>query len=94
MTIKSVLFDFCQEPSPTLRATLAISANNAIMRGLALIASSMITEEKMGLNGFGSYKTAGEDEIFPGLLQQGIEVVPLCTILTASLAFGYNSKAW
>jgi hypothetical protein len=37
-------------------------------------------EEKIrwAVNGFGSYKTAGEDEIFPGLLQQGIEtlVVP------------------
>jgi hypothetical protein len=48
------------------------------------------------VNGFGSYKTAGEDGIFPGLLQQGIEtlVLPLCKILTACLAFGYVPKAW
>jgi hypothetical protein len=33
-----------------------------------LIASSVITEEKIrwAVNGFGSYKTAGEDGIFPG----------------------------
>jgi hypothetical protein len=77
--------------STNLRATIAISANNW------LIASSVITEEKIrwAINGFGSYKTAGEDRIFPGLLQQGIEtlVVPLCKILTACLDFGYVSKA-
>jgi hypothetical protein len=34
-----------------------------------LIASFEITEEKIrwAVNGFGSYKTAGEDGIFPGL---------------------------
>jgi hypothetical protein len=38
-----------------------------------LIASSVITEEKIiwAVNRFGSYKTAGEDGVFPGLLQQG-----------------------
>jgi hypothetical protein len=43
------------------------------------------------VNGFGSYKTAGEEGIFPGLLQQGIETlfVTLCKIITACLAFGY-----
>jgi hypothetical protein len=63
-----------------------------------LIAPSVITEEKIrwAVNGFGSYKTAGEDGIFPGLLQQGIEtlVVPLCKILTTCLAFGYVPKTW
>jgi hypothetical protein len=64
-----------------------------------LIASSVITEEKIrwAVNGFGSYKTAGEDGIFPGLLQQGIETlaVPLlCKILTDDLAFGYVTKVW
>jgi hypothetical protein len=58
----------------------------------------VITEEKIrwAVNGIGSYKSAGEDETFPGLLQQGIEtlVVPLCKILTACLAFGYFPKAW
>jgi hypothetical protein len=58
-----------------------------------LIASSVITEEKIrwAINGFGSYQTAGEDGIFPGLFQQVIEtlVVPLSKILTAYLAFGY-----
>jgi hypothetical protein len=62
-----------------------------------LVASSVITEEKIrwAFNGFGSYKTAGEDGIFPGVLQQGIETldVPLCRILTACLAFGYVCKA-
>jgi hypothetical protein len=63
-----------------------------------VVASSVITEEKIrwAVNGFGSYKTAGEDGIFPGLLQQGIETldVPLCKIRTACLAFGYVCKAW
>jgi hypothetical protein len=63
-----------------------------------LIACSVITDEKIkwAINGFGSYKTAGEDGFFPGLLQQGIEtlVVPLCKIVTACLAFGYVPKAW
>jgi hypothetical protein len=58
----------------------------------------MIIEEKIrwAVNGFGSYKTAGEDGIFPGLSQQGIEtlVVPLCKILTGCLTFGYVLKAW
>jgi hypothetical protein len=42
-----------------------------------LIASSVITKEKIrrAINGFGSYKTAGEDGIFPGLLQQRIETL-------------------
>jgi hypothetical protein len=57
----------------------------------------VITEEKIRwvVNGFGAYKTAGKDEIFPGFLQQGIEtlVVPLCEILTTCLAFGYVPKA-
>jgi hypothetical protein len=58
----------------------------------------MITEKKIkwAINGFGSYKTGGEDGIIPGLLQQGIEtlVVSLCRILKACLAFGYVPKAW
>jgi hypothetical protein len=62
-----------------------------------LIASSVSTEEKIRweFNGYGSYNTAGEDGIFLGLLQQGIEtlVVPLCKILSAYLAFGYVPKA-
>jgi hypothetical protein len=41
--------------------------------------------------GFGPYKTAGEDGIFPGIETL---VVPLCEILMAGLAFGYVSKAW
>jgi hypothetical protein len=57
----------------------------------------VITEEKIRwvVNGFGAYKTAGKDKIFPGFLQQGIEtlVVPLCEILTTCLAFGYVPKA-
>jgi hypothetical protein len=63
-----------------------------------LIASSVITEEKIrrAVNGFGSYSTACEDGIFPGLLQQRIEtlVVPLCKTLTSCLAFGYVLKTW
>jgi hypothetical protein len=58
----------------------------------------VITEEKIkwAVNGFGSYKIAGRDEIFPGLLQQEIEtlVAPPCKILTACLAFGYVPKTW
>jgi hypothetical protein len=52
--------------------------------GIWLIASSVITEENIrwAVNDFGSYKTAGEDGIFPVLLQQGIENlgVPLCKV--------------
>jgi hypothetical protein len=73
--------------STNLRATIAISANNFINKGLAVIASSVITEEKIrwAINGFGSYETAVEDGIFPGFLQQGIDtlVLSLCKILTA-----------
>jgi hypothetical protein len=69
--------------------TIAISANNFINKGLADFAYAVITEEKIrwAVKGFGSYETAGEDGIFPGLLQQRIEtlVVPLCKVLTACL---------
>jgi hypothetical protein len=48
-----------------------------------LIASSVITEEKMrwAFNGFGSFKTAVEETL----------VVPLCKIL--EVTFGYVPKA-
>jgi hypothetical protein len=53
----------------------------------------VITEEKIkwAINGFGPYKTAGGDGIFPGIETL---VVPLCEILIADLAFGYVPKTW
>jgi hypothetical protein len=55
-------------------------------RGLA----DCITEEKIrwAIKGFGFYKTADENGIFPGLLQQEIETLSmqLCKIVTACLA--------
>jgi hypothetical protein len=57
----------------------------------------VIPKEKIrwAINGFGFYETAGENGIFPGLLQQGNETmpVPLCKIFTACLAFGSQSLA-
>jgi hypothetical protein len=43
------------------------------------------------IEGFGSFKSAGEDGIFPALLKNGIEILsgPLLKIFTACLALGY-----
>ena len=63
-----------------------------------LEASRIISEDKIrwAIAGFGPFKTAGEDKIFPALLKNGIEVLirPLEKIFTACLAFGYIPKPW
>jgi hypothetical protein len=60
-------------------------------------ASGIISEDKIrwAIVGFGPFKTAGEDSIFPAFLKNGIEVliIPLGKIFTACLAFGYIPKA-
>jgi Reverse transcriptase (RNA-dependent DNA polymerase) len=63
-----------------------------------LEASRIISEDKIrwAIAGFGPFKTAGEDWIFPALLKNGIEVLirPLHRIFIACLAFGYIPKPW
>jgi hypothetical protein len=56
-----------------------------------------VSEEKIrwSIAGFGPFKAAGEDGIFPALLKNGIEVlIPLRKIYTVCLAFGYIPKPW
>jgi hypothetical protein len=51
----------------------------------------------MGNKWFRTYfksASAGVDEIFPALLQQGFFLEPLTKIFTASLVFGYIPKEW
>jgi hypothetical protein len=45
--------------------------------------------------GFGSFKSAGKDGIFPGLLKNGIEILfgTLVKIFTACLELGYIPEA-
>jgi hypothetical protein len=58
-----------------------------------LIALSVITEEKIRWadNEFDSYKTAGEDGIFPGLLQQGIEILVVPHYVKYSLLVWFSA---
>jgi hypothetical protein len=44
----------------------------------------------------GTFKAVGEDGIFPGLLQHGIEIIigHITKILAACLAYGYIPLAW
>lgn len=62
------------------------------------LARNIFTESKIkwAINSFGSYKTAGEDNIFPALLQKGIErITPrLIHIFRASHAWGYIPEGW
>jgi hypothetical protein len=51
---------------------------------------------RWAIEGFGSFKSGGEDSIFPALLINGIEILsgPLVKIFTACLALGYIPEAW
>lgn len=51
---------------------------------------------KWAINQFAPYKSAGEDGIFPALLQKGLEVlgIPLCSIFRACISLGYTPEAW
>lgn len=61
-------------------------------------ARSIFSKEKIkwAINSFKSFKSPGEDGIFPVLLQKGIEeiLVPLHKIYIASLAWGHIPNAW
>jgi ribonuclease HI len=63
-----------------------------------LEASKIVSEEKIrwAIEGFGSFKSAGEDGVFPALLKNAIEILcrPLEKIFTACVALGYIPKAW
>jgi hypothetical protein len=54
------------------------------------------TPKRWAIEGFGSFKSAGEDGIFPAILKNGIEILsgPLVKIFTACLALGYIPEAW
>ena len=62
------------------------------------VASQVITEERVrwAVSSMAPYKSAGEDGVFPALLQKGINylVTPICAIYRASLALGYIPKVW
>jgi hypothetical protein len=60
--------------------------------------SEIVSEGKMrwAIDGFGTFKVAGEDKISPGLLQHGIEIIigHITKIFAACLANGYIPLAW
>jgi ribonuclease HI len=51
---------------------------------------------KWAIASFAPFKSAGPDQIFPALLQNGVDILmePLIKIFTASLALGYIPKLW
>jgi hypothetical protein len=61
-----------------------------------LITSSVFTEKKIrwAIDGFGFCKTAGEDGIFPGILQQGIETLDVPSCKTQLVWISDVPKAW
>jgi hypothetical protein len=63
-----------------------------------LVASEAVDSDKIrwAMEGFGSFKSVGEDGIFPARLKNGIEILsgPLAKIFTACLALGYIPEAW
>jgi hypothetical protein len=62
------------------------------------LASEVVSEDKVrwAIDGFGNFKVAGEDGIFPGLLQHGIEIIigHITNNFAACLAYGYIQLAW
>jgi hypothetical protein len=62
-----------------------------------LVASEDVDSDKISwaIESFGSFKSSGEDGIFPALLKNGIEILsgPLLKIFTACLALGYIPEA-
>jgi hypothetical protein len=54
--------------------------------------SEIVSKDKMrwAIDGFGTFKAAGEDKISPGLLQHGIEIIigHIAKIFAACLAYG------
>jgi hypothetical protein len=57
------------------------------------LTSKVFSEDKvrLAIDGFGTFKARGEDGIFPGLLQHGIEIIigHITNIFAACLAYGY-----
>ena len=51
---------------------------------------------KRAVNTFGPFKSAGPDQVFPALLQEGLEQIvgPLTRTLRACIALGYTPSAW
>jgi hypothetical protein len=51
---------------------------------------------RWAIDGFGTFKAAGEDGIFPSLLQHGIEIIisHITEMFAAFLAYGYIPLAW
>ena len=62
------------------------------------IASKAVTHRKIrwAIMSFAPFKAAGEDGIFPALLQEGLEILitPLFHIFKACIAWGYVPIAW
>ena len=62
------------------------------------VAAQVITEERVrwAINSMAPYKSAGEDGVFPALLQKGINhlATPICALYRASLALRYTTKVW
>jgi hypothetical protein len=62
------------------------------------VASKTVNSDKIrwAIEGFGSFKSAGKDGIFPALLKNGIEILsgPLVRIFTACPALEYIPEAW
>jgi hypothetical protein len=58
----------------------------------------VVSEEKMrwAIDGSGTFKEAGEDGIFPGLLQHGIQIIigHITKNFAACLANSYIPLAW
>ena len=78
-----------QGPQPRIQHSTWSSRN---------LASHVVTEDrvKWAIKIFSPYKTAGLDQIFPALLQQGLDhlVKPLVAIYRASIAMAYIPTAW
>jgi hypothetical protein len=53
----------------------------------------VVSEDKVSraIDGFGTFRAAGEDGMFPGLLQHGIKIIigHITNIFAACLAYGY-----
>jgi hypothetical protein len=62
------------------------------------LASEVVSDDKVkwAIDGFGTFKAATEDGIFPGLLQHGIEIIigHITKNFAACLAYGYIPLAW
>ena len=74
------------------------TTNYRVLRRNKIFAKEFITEDKVrwAISTFEPYKSAGPDDIFPMLLQQGKEVVVpiLCRIYRACIQLAYIPTAW